>query len=546
MKKTKGEFDLYLDESGQFTEMLPGTRDKKKRGRQFPSQLGGLLVPRGSLRRRRATEVLEACFSAADLDAPNKVHGCRMSAGAAFDTVLLALVDQLQAREWRPVRLVNQERVNYGDRVSTYVNMVAELVLRLYEVLLGEGYTEVSFALCCALVVIDVDECDIMEEEEYTRRLQEYAAVAAVRRGLAPEFSRLQIANFRLGSGRSWPELQLCDLVSNGSHDNFGKLGEEAGAALRAALGGLDFTLRRRPLMERVDSLVEEGSLGAAIQALLEGLLDKDGADGAAQQDFRDRLEVIVERLADIGAPFRTPQLALLSGWVEQIIEAQRQPDLGQRLARLMLERVDQHLRQRLPEAALPTVDGFTYNLHRLCLTAANHQGALSAARTASDELDRLAGRIAGNWEHVSTLMEGLVAQAVHFTDCFHHEEAARRMEAVSAYYADLSGLFADALPAVFPETIRSELHGKALGTWMQAEMYAGLRDSERFSASRRASELAIEEFSSPADKQRQYQYRCQLETWTEDWTAARGYLARSLDLDSDDLQSSDGWEFGD
>jgi len=136
--------------------------------------------------------------------------------------------------------------------------------------------------------------------------------------------------------------------------------------------------------------------------------------------------------------------------------------------------------------------------------------------------------------------MESFVAQAVHYNDCFEHERASHRMKLVADYYESLSSLFCEALPGVFPDRVRSHLRAKALGTRVQSEMFLGLSDPIHLEVARQLSEDAVEEFESVSDKQRQYQYRCEVETAAGNLAEARTYLARSLQL-SDDLHKSIG-----
>ena len=145
--------------------------------------------------------------------------------------------------------------------------------------------------------------------------------------------------------------------------------------------------------------------------------------------------------------------------------------------------------------------------------------------------MERLLPSLAGRWEHATLLMRGLVAQAVHQTDSFDHAAASARMKVVAGYYGQLGELFHTALPEVFPTRVRSDLHGRALGTWLQSEILAGLQEPDRLVAARALSERAIDEFPAEADKERQYQYRCQLETAAGEYSEARRFLARSLRL---------------
>jgi hypothetical protein len=157
----------------------------------------------------------------------------------------------------------------------------------------------------------------------------------------------------------------------------------------------------------------------------------------------------------------------------------------------------------------------------------------LQEARAAADALDRLVPRLAGHWEHATVLMQGFVAQAVHFTDCKEYDRAAKLMALVARYYGDLSTILVDGMPDVFPARVRSELRGQALGTGLQAETYLALSDPNRITAARELSEAAIDEFEDESDKLRQYQYRSHLEVVAGAFPAAREYLGRSLGLEA-------------
>ena len=247
--------------------------------------------------------------------------------------------------------------------------------------------------------------------------------------------------------------------------------------------------------------------------------------------DARERLQDVLARLAELGTPAQDPQLAVVANWLEQIVEWQRSLEVGRRLARWLLAEAEAPLRQAVAPPERPTLDWFAYALRTWALTASNHLGDLRDARREADNLQRLLPSLAGRWEHATLLMRGLVAEAVHRTDCFDHEGASARMRVVADYYGQLGELFHAALPAVFPERVRSDLHGRALGTWLQSEVLAGLRDPARLEAARALSDRAIDEFPAEVDKERQYQYRCQLETAAGEYAEARRFLARSLRL---------------
>jgi tetratricopeptide (TPR) repeat protein len=139
---------------------------------------------------------------------------------------------------------------------------------------------------------------------------------------------------------------------------------------------------------------------------------------------------------------------------------------------------------------------------------------------------------LAGRWEHFTLLTEGLIARAVHLTDCFEFARASEEMRLIAERYEALANAFSDGYPELYPKGIHSDLRAKALGTWLQSEMLSAHPAGECLPRARRLSEAAAAEFKDEDDKQRQYQYRCQLETLAGEFAVAREFLGRSLSAD--------------
>lgn len=535
------ELDLFLDESGDFREMGHADGDAPGKGKRFPSQLAGVLAPKGTVTPDTAGRLLRRCLERAGVEVKEEFHSTeQVRKGQAMDTLVQALVFEMRHLGWQPVRLVNQEGVSFGDRVATYAQMVAELVLRVHELEKRQGAARVTLRLKLARVFWpgeDERPDRWLQKEDYLKRLREAVAFLAVRQGLCEAHAGLEVAEVKLGSGRSWPELQVCDLVSNASHDDFTRLGKDARDALSAALAPYDFSLAWQPALEHVDYLMTQGMWGAAVQSLVEQLFAEDGRTSVQmERSVRNRLRDATRRLAALSATARAHHLDVLTGWVEQLIEHDRRLSLADRVLYLLHDEVLGSMEHHLDEPTeAATLAPFAFALQRQALTLANHHGDLETAERCSTEVDRLIPTLAGRWEHAHLVVDGLTAQAVALSDRFEHEAACARMEAVAGYYDAIASLFRDALPDVFPATVRSERRGRALGTWLQAECMAGLAQPERLVRARTISDEALEEFSAPGERARQYQYRCQLETWAGDPERARHYLALGIGAAGDD-----------
>ncbi len=532
-------YDLFIDESGTFTETSKGPGGNREGdSNEFPSQLAGVLAPSGQLTAQSAHKLMTRVQQSVQIEYNGEFHANKYKPGQNYDERVKTLAGLLSEKKWQPVRIVNTERVHYGNHVETYTNMVAELIVRICEKKQVECSGDISISLHYAVVNLQHDKNRppvFIEKWDYIKRIQEYLAFRAIRQGLASQASGWKVKKTTQKSGLKDPEMHICDLISNASFDNFRKSGEEAKDALKSCLGHYDFSMTVHLAMEQADYFIGEGLYSLALRVIAERLVQDDGG-GEMKADAKERVDLALGRMARLSAMDRNSQLAMLTEWMGQVINQNRSLDLGRRLSRWLLDNVGYSLRDMASPEDRKSYDWFIYALHVWGTTACNHQGDLLGARSHSKELNGLLASVAGKWEHVPILMEGLVAQAVHLTDCFDHDEACKRMALVSDYYGDLSGFFNSMMPDLFPERVVSDLRGKALGTWLQAEMYAALYqgDSARLDKAREINDLAIDEFADKSEKVRQYQYRSQVEAFSGNFGAARAYLAKSLGVNED------------
>jgi hypothetical protein len=513
-------YELFLDESGTHQE-----GDPTAAGQRFASQIAGILSPAGELDEASARALLDA------IGAPISSHGTALRPGPDFDRTIAALAEQIGRRRWQPVRITNRERAVFGDRVSNYTNVLAELVVRILDRLSTKAQPEVHLAITSARVLIREDERGVLhclEKAEYRRRIDELVTRAALRRGHAAASRHWQIA-LRIDSARQRPELMLADLISNASHADFGKLGPAAQAALRAALAPFDFSLAYREDVEAVGRMLDEEAHGLAIVRAADRL-----ADPALDPKVGDRLRGLLHRAADelarLGAPARDPQLQIVASWLGQEVAHGR----DHRSSLATCRRLAKDLAARLGAAARDPaeVGWFEYLVHRSALTACNHLGDIHGAREALHAMRRFEPGIAGRWEHLALFVDAQHHEAVHRTDIQEFRPAAEIAARTADFFAEIGGLFQAAMPQHFPERVRARQRGEALGTAMQAAMYEGLDDPARFAQARAWNDAAIDEFGPGPDRDRQLQYRCQLETLAGELDAAWRALAQAVHRD--------------
>jgi hypothetical protein len=537
----ESDFDLFLDESGNFYEnsydMTQGAAEAAKT-RKFPSQLAGLLASHGALTEEIAEGILASCFGRAGWPLPPEVHmeklvkeaerAGRISAfRREYNLLIQELVKQLQAHDLQPVILANREGVSYGGVLQTYPNMVAELSLRVCRQKQRSGLGRVSLNLICAQVQIQLPAKLQMPKGVYLWRLRECQSMAAVRQGYAPQSAAWRLKSFELKDARTSRALQLCDVLSHSTHDRFGWCRADTKALLKECLRDYYWTMAVRELLEHIGQLLDMRLLGLVLTLLAERFVIGDERKALLDEALKYLSEAL-DGLAAMQAPVRDSHLSVILSWLDHLITLQRDLALGKKLVGWLRREVELPLRDRLGGCAAE-LDWFGFALHRWSLTACNHSGDLAEARGELAGIARLLPVMAGRWEHSTLIAEGLIARAVHQTDCFEFAEASAQMESLAESYAHLARAFAGCLPGPPAQEVRSDLRAKALGTWLQSEILDGPARTGRLPLARRLSDAAIAEFSGHDDKERQYQYRCHLETQAGEFASALGWLGRSL-----------------
>lgn len=191
MQQNTQEYDLYLDESGQFQEgsANPLERLSSKGEKSGASQLVGLLIPRNT-GDEAAAEITRRANMQARFSPDNVIHAYNIikESYPNYLKVADAIIRGIQRHpEWQFVRLVNVEKISYYDRATTYPNLVAELTLRTFQQKLKEN----PEARTCIRLIDPKYKLEKrkppLSADEYRRRITEYLGFAEVRYGLTRE-----------------------------------------------------------------------------------------------------------------------------------------------------------------------------------------------------------------------------------------------------------------------------------------------------------------------------------------------------------------------
>ena len=530
------KYDLFFDESGISNEppLSGGTRKADPR----PFQLAGILVSNGKATSEISEGILVNAFTSAGLNFkelavdPEKVHATTLWSTSGQDRyriIVENIAHSVHQNHWHMVRLVNDSFVGYGDRAPNYVNLVAEMCIRVLDKLSTIDDGDIQLNILGGVVNLETDKSKppkLIHESKYKDALDEYMAQAVVRRGVAQKFRRWSYT-LDLGSAKSDRRLQISDFLCNASFSKYSKCDGASRDALLEISEGYDFEISSSNLLDTIAIYIEIRFVAQAVLLLADDL----ALQTAPPAERGRKLEECLSILAGMNSYARNSQLSAIDAVLQQRIEYRNDLSGTYRIVLWLLKDVLPNLGAQLQGPRQQDLNWFIHLMQLRAVTIQTHLGATQKALEHVAQMDAAAIHLAGQFDHAVSIITGMVHKAVVLTDAFDYANACAIMKTVDEHYGALADLLKGSLQGVFPKDkeIHSYARGIALGTWLQAEYYAGLVCPERLDTARQLSERAIEEFSSEDDKKRQYEYRCHLETFAGNFDEARHYLAKSI-----------------
>jgi hypothetical protein len=531
-------YDIFIDESGLF-EIAPGDSDtanvQGSKSEGFDSQLAGFVAGEGSATRAKAQNSLMNACRLSGVTFEHTFHSTEIKRQnrSGFERLVIEIGTALSSLNAQPFRMVNRENLSFGDRKANYVNILAELLVRVCRKLGQSDPDQIGLFVYPARVRTGEDSAGVFEvwdREDYLPRIREVFARVAMANGWSSSAPKWEIKDLKLLSAKEDERLWICDAISNASHRDFKTISAESATVLRDSMGVYNWTLSFNETLQQVNAFEDSDALGLALITIVERSLAP-----WTSQEARDSYNVAATRIGSklFGLPveIQLPQLKMILGWLQQVSERRGDLEFAMDACRWIENYIIQKNSDLMDKAIL---SWFKLCVSTWGLTSCNHSGNTNDGRKYSERIQGLLPALAGCWEFAPDLMQALITQAVHFNDCFEHELSKRNMSLVSHYYQSLGGFFHEALPNIFPTEVQSDLCGKALGTQLQSEIFLVLAGKGDSVHARATSELAIRQFSLNDDRRRQFQYRSELEAVIGNWSEARSFLAKSLGINED------------
>ncbi|KAF0194313.1 MAG: hypothetical protein FD169_1880 [Bacillota bacterium] len=484
----KTEYDLFLDESGEFKDHI--------KVREV-SLVGGLLFPQGNLTEVKAKQLLNEAYFEAGLDWKESVH--------ATETKVLSY-----SKYWYMIELLLRKVLAAGGRAVVYENVNKANIVNAdvtYLHVLSEGITQTLQTLTTSddEVVINIvasrrmgkNGTEEMVVGEYLDRLRERLHLEWVRRGRYGLHRKWELKGFTIGSARKSYCLMLADHVC---HSWYCVAERER---IRHAYDPYVFSVLRVGQNELLDSLLNAGALSQACFDWLGATANAEMEHGDAMR-YRAKFTLEYKCLPYL---WRKRSIQQTLSLIEEFVGVEYMLALADRMGSLFSD--------FLREVVLAEPHLFTeeiFKAGRIRLSLHNHAGRIACAHQELLALAELYPPMLSRLENMTEVFEAMICEGVHLCNCYAFDIASEKMGRLIEVLRELAQLVPCLLPLSDVTIMYSDLLGKAYGTRLQAHTFRTRTDRSCYKLAVQDSEEAIMQFHNPQDQERQYLYRCQLE----------------------------------
>lgn len=520
-----GKFELWLDESGNFS------KEKEKSG--APSIVGGILVPGKNDNDKWTSELVKKTRESYKI-IEKYIHGTELR-GTKYGEMAVSLLAESIEHGARLVVFENKERIDIVNSDMTYLNILAEGIIQLFQTLASE-YDAIELSILAANRV-KVDGMDerketiLLKHREYKERLEEKIALGLARRTLLNQSNWKW--TFQLDSAKNNPGLMIADVVC---HSWFVQDGNKFTEGTRNVLRNL-----YQPAF--LFSVFEQATEGAIRRLFAAGLigdalfhwLDAKAAISFSKQNQTEfdspyYLQLITKKLAAIPEFAQATQLSTVENQLLTLISIEREFDR----AKQMLELLQAEVVPAFKENGI-NANRFLFKVYMSLLEIANHRGNVILGSQQITKIRSILEQLAGRWETIDDVLDFMVLEGVHHMNNYDFHGAIHVMNQIQKFIdTSLEFLSISLLEdlSIISDDMKSTIKGKVLGTRLQARLFLIRSDRQQLELSRLDSNEALEEFTAQSDVNRQYQYRSQIESEAGEPVLALEWLGKAFNVD--------------
>lgn len=514
-----GKFGLLLDESGDFL--------KDSLGKEVPSVVGGVLFSVDKLDEKQIGEIFVGLCNKHEID-PGKFHSTELRK-EVFSSFSIDLLETLKGRGAELIMFENLERMSIVDGATTYLNILSEGLIQLFQTLAAENETleiEITAALRMAPIEEGSKYLRQIEPAEYKTRLQEKLTIGLARKNLS-HASKDWRWRITLGSARRDNPLKAADAICHTYFRKDRKFTGDQQDTLQELFS--PYYLYSVFEHETAVSIKRHLSDGMAGLALFEWAVSDRYTTYAKRNEVYESefLELILKRLAKLPSYALKAQLLIFSTYIQNLNHVDR----NFKHAQETLLKVTNVLIPRMKSGKIHASQFFLETYLSL-FTTATHQGYMNLADQQVNRIKEELENSGQSWENVNFIIDFMIREAIHDLNQFDYDQVLHNMDKLEGFLGEVLSI----LPLAgdinyFEKEMRSELKGKILGTKLQASFMAARKDRDFYLKAREDSNQAIKEFTDSHDLRRQFQYRAQIECDSGNFKESYFWLSRSFSL---------------
>ena len=526
---------LFLDESGSF---------KDRRKNYAPSIVAGYLIQSTEMQdfsqQKAWAKHLLQDLSESDaryqgiLNENGHFH-CMECKNPYLPDFIIALFQQMAAKDIRLVQFKNQPQQTIIDSDTTYLNIFTEGVLSLIKYLIKN--TDEKFSLRIAYahrrsdrIFEETNKYASIAQEDYETRIKERLTLMLSRLSAA-EKGQLAAQHLKLWTGNAIdePRLQLADAACFALRGGHEKFSQEQCDYIEGIT--LSFNVPEKEGWDIITDCFDQGRTDEAIFLWYGGLLER--MENLYRNQFHRRLLTMLQN-AD---PWEQHLLTgLLSQRFQQLI---RQMDYS------LVDRIVAYMdRDFFPLLAKNGIHlpALAFDIHFERFTTATHEGDITTAEGERESLETIVHQLPPTYETLDTYLSYRLRVVEHQKNMYDFAGALTALDRLKAALAKmLSALQSIDELGDYAKRMTSGTLGKIYGSRASTRAYLGLSDAKLFDAAREDTARALEQFDTfTADSQRIAQTRCMIEYFAGDFDAAFSWLSLSLRDKSDNAAPED------
>lgn len=504
---------LYLDESGTFDE-----RNKKS----LPSIVGGFLSEKNCTE-KQATDLLRATknqsenFSAIDI-----AHFHAMeNIGNCIGEFVTALLENMSQKNFRFIVFENAKDYTSINSDVTYLNVFAEGIVNLMQYLLARTTDEIFLHVVYAsrLNVAERDAHGLyrsLDEKAYLERIEERIDWRMLRLK-SSERKRIQ-KSFTVGKADKFAPLMLADAVCFGFRGGLKYLPPTLQARIKN-LPTLTFRLPEKISWQELQNLLIENRIGETIYSwYMRGT-------AKLRSDYEEQFQsALVDKLKALSSSARKFQYDAILQFVGILVDA-RDFDA----AKKFIQSLDEKFFPLLKENDFDVQETF-FDVHFYRLTVATHEGNTLEEQREIALCRKILPTLPATYEKMDYFLKYKLREVEYLKNIYDFERAIEelnRLEKILTSTVELMTLIDD-LNDLTPN-MRSTTLGKVLGSRAATKIYLAATKPALLFSAREDLERAAEQFSTFADKARQFQLRSMLETVAGNFQQSLTWLGKAF-----------------